>query len=473
MTEMTLHKLAEVLSGRVVGQFPLSQPLPTVGCHSIDSRTLNPGEIFWALPGSNQNGHAFVADALRRGASLAVVAEPVETGDGPQLLVADVQQAMTRLAVWQRQQQEALLIGVTGSVGKTTTRHLIYEVLASQFSGMQSLHNYNNALGVPLSLLSLAPEHEFGVLELGASARGEIAHLAGLVEPEIGVLTEVGPAHLDGFGSVETVLRAKAELLAALPKSGFAVLPYHLAEQPIVRNELTCRVISVGESWAATIQPERVVMAADGLHFSVDGDDYHLQVAGRHFLNSALISLAIGRELELTSAQIQAGFARFQPIAGRCQLRRIGGWQVLDDTYNASPLAMQAALAALQNLAGVSQRIAVLGDMLCLGETSTEYHRQLGRSVALSGFDHLLVYGEFASVVAQGALQAGMSGARIGVFETLPQLQEILSLWLEPRAGLLLKASRNMRLERLLSWLQAEAEEESLSAPLTEFRRVA
>lgn len=457
MNFTTLHQLAAILEGRLLSAPVGADPALAYSENSIDTRTLRPGDIFWALPGTARDGHDFVREAFQRGAAAAIVSRSQDQSAGPCIKVPHVSRALTRLAAWHRQRQDALLIGVTGSVGKTSTRHMLHGVLAERFAGLQSPANFNNRLGVPLSLLKLESRHEFGVLELAASARGEIADLAELVEPEVGLITQIAPAHLDGFGTIENVASAKSELFAALPENGFAVIPEQFAWLPAVKAAVRCPLLTVGTGPNCHVAAREVRHEAGRLRFRVEETTYSLRVPGAHFLNSALLSLAVAREFGLSPVQIQQGLERFQPIPGRCQLRKIGTWTILDDTYNASPVAMQAALTALQQLQVSGPRIAVLGDMLCLGDQAVRHHRKIGQEIARSKIDYLLTYGSAAREFALGAMQAGMSASRIGVFQDLEPLRDILSLWLAPDSAVLLKASRLMRLERLLPLLEQEA----------------
>ncbi len=434
----------------------------TISSISTDTRSLRRGDLFVALKGTQFDGHDFLDEAVARGAIGTVVSvnnKSCQTvGDqAASVAVDDPLQALQQLAQWNASQSDSLKIGVTGSVGKTTTRHMIHTVLSGQYRGIQSPGNYNNQIGVPLSLLCLSEEDEFGVIEFGASSPGEISNLAGWTEPEIGVLTNIGPAHLDGFGSVETVIQSKAELIDAVGANGLMFLPVEMACIPEIKRRLPARTITIGQADGSDILAEDVSFRQGVLQFSVAGEVYHLTVPGRHFLNSALIALGIARELGIPGRQIQQAFNQFKPLSGRCQLRQLGNWRVLDDCYNASPLSVAAGLDAIAELDGVSDRIAVLGDMLGLGKLSTYYHRKLGMQAAKSNLDFLVIYGEFAHDVAHGAIRAGMNGSRIGVFEDLDLLKEILELWMEQKCGLLIKGSRNMHMERVFAWLEERA----------------
>jgi len=461
MFTTTFSQLARVTGGKL--NAPAHCSAVSIESVSSDTRTLQQGDLFVALSGAKYDGHNFLEEAIARGAIGVVVSAGLNStlADGnnvPQVVVGDTLLALQKLAQWNAAQSDSLKIGITGSVGKTTTRHMIQTVLSQEFHGIQSPGNFNNQIGVALSLLQLKEEHEFGVIEFGASSPGEIAELARWTEPEIGVLTNLGPAHLDGFGSVETVIQSKAELIDAVGENGLMILPIETACIPEIKRRLPSRVITTGQLKECDVFAENLSFQQGVLQFSVEQNAYRLQVPGKHFLNAALISLGIARELGLSCQQIQAGFNQFKPLAGRCQLRRMGNWTIIDDCYNANPLSALAGLNAIAELAGVKNRIAVLGDMLGLGERAAHYHRKLGTQIAKSNLDFLLVYGQFANDVAHGALLAGMNGSRIGVFSDLGLLKEILALWLDDECGILVKGSRHMQMERVLTWLEKQAE---------------
>lgn len=427
---------------------------------SIDSRTLNPGDLFWALPGERTDGHQFAAAALERGAAAVVCqADRADTLSGPRIVVEDTLAALQRLAAWYRARQDALIIGVTGSVGKTTTRGLIHAALSSQFSGVQSPASFNNHLGVPLSLLEIEQHHEFAVLEFGASHVGEIRDLTRMAQPEVGVITAIGRAHLAGFGGIDGIIRGKGELLEALPTTGFAVLP---GDDPITRSlasRANCRTLFVGEQADNAVQATHVAAQDDKLTFAVDNTEFSVSVTGRHHLTNALIAVAIAREIGIDMTAIAEGLSRYVPSPGRCEWKSIGPWRVIDDTYNASPTAMNAALEVLSraHMLPGRRRYAVLGDMLELGDAAGGEHHTLGATAAQMQLDGILTCGEWASAVAEGASRAGIPPGRIVATPQLDVLLTVLDCWLEPGDVVLVKGSRGMQMERVIDWLRQRA----------------
>lgn len=464
MQPVPFHSLVSATQGEVLG---VPSPVPMVCRVEIDSRQVRPGDLFWALRGEHHDGHDFVVEAFRCGAIGAVVRRDRASSvldtlrtlpglklEGPLLAVEDPQAALADFARWYRSTQEGLVVGVTGSFGKTTTREMIHAVLSAAHSGVRSRKNFNNHIGLPLSLLELDQTHEFAVLEMGASAVGEIAQLARIARPEVGVITGIGLAHVEGFGSLEGIVLGKGELLEALPPRGFAVLP---GDDPVTRQmapRARCSVLFVGESESNHVRATDVRVANQRLTFVADDVQYCVPVTGRHFLRASLTALAIAREIGLTPSQIAAGFANFQPAPGRCHVQQIGPWTVIDDTYNANPASMRAACETLRDWQGARKRLLITGDMLELGEHAAEAHIELGRAAAEARVDGLLVLGQYAEHVMRGAFDGGLRRHRLVQCDQLDILLLVLDCILEPGDVLLIKGSRGMRMERVIDWLR-------------------
>ncbi|HEY0981277.1 MULTISPECIES: UDP-N-acetylmuramoyl-tripeptide--D-alanyl-D-alanine ligase [unclassified Schlesneria] len=427
----------------------------------IDSREVQPGSIFWALKGEHLDGHHFTGEAHQRGAHLSVVAaESASAVSGAVLIVDNPLTALGRFAAWHRHRLDPLVIGITGSVGKTTTRELTYAALGCQFQGIRSRKNYNNLIGLPLSLLELNSSHEFAVIEMGASRVGDIRELCDIACPEIGIVTAVGPAHLESFGSLAAVFQAKGELLEQLPTTGFAVLPGDDPDLRQMADRAPCPVIFVGQGDDNHIQATQIEPRPGNLRFHCEGTRFDVPVNGRHAVSNALCAIGVGLEIGIPIEQLASGLARFSPPPGRGGLQKIGPWTVLDDTYNASPLSVAAACHALNELAipGVQKRMLVLGDMRELGSTSKMEHERIGRLAAQLQIDRILVCGEFADDVARGAIQSGMNPEQVAAATHVESLLAVLNRWLEPNDILLVKGSRSTRMERVIEWLNSCAE---------------
>lgn len=449
---------------------------PVVGV-SIDSRTVKPGDVFFALPGTKHHGVLFADEAVSRGAVCVVTDHPltIQRTDRPQLVrfqpadtieidrrivrVPNAIAALQNLAAWNRRQSSAMIIGVTGSVGKTTTRQMIASVLSEHFCGIQSPRNFNNEIGVPLSLLQLDATHDFAVLEFGAGRLGDIAHLAEIAKPEFAVVTRVAAAHLESFGSIESIRRTKQELVESLASSGTAFLN---ADDPLVcsmKAATSGETVLFGTSQHADVRGSISSADAEACCLDVDAVPFHFHGA-QHLATAAMAAIAIGRFVGLSSPQIAAGLAKFRPDAGRGRIVQQTPWTVIDESYNASPASVLATIASLQNWKQSRHRILVLGEMLELGSESAQTHFEIGRALMSSAVDHTLVLGDHAEEVARGARSTGLSSNRISVFHDIGMLQVMLDCLLTPGDVVLVKGSRGMQMERVVAWLQEQ------SAPL-------
>lgn len=462
MQSIAFQSLIEVIGGTPIDIVDLDQHVTRV---ETDSRNVQPGDLFWALEGKRQDGHKFIKQALANGAIAVIVdAKKSSRVHGPRIEVDETLAALWQFANWYRKQFEALVIGVTGSVGKTTTRHMIATVLSTRYRGFESPENFNDQYGVPLSLLMLEPEHEFAVIELGASRAGEIEELAAVSEPEVGVITAIGPAHLDKFGTLEAIVKTKAELIDAIPESGFVVLNGDDRQIRQMAARAQCPAILVGEKDHNQIQATNVTLENSVLKFDVGESHFELSVAGRQHLTSALIAMGIARQLEMSDAEIAYGLRNFQPLDGRCNPLKVGEWTVIDDTYNATPLSMSAACHTLKDWKTTGKRILVTGDMLSLGDWTNDFHRMFGEEVARSKMTHLIAVGTHASIVTGSAKATGMDAGCLGTCRDHDLAIMLLDCWLEPDDVVLVKGARGMKMEAIVQGLQKLAEQRKNSS---------
>lgn len=455
MQPVSLRQLIAATDGRASGLENLETPVQRI---AIDSRRVRAGDVFWALKGTRHNGQNYVDQAWQNSAMAAIVEDASVVKPGrPAIIVEDTLLALWDFSHWYRQQFDALVIGVTGSVGKTTTRQMLNAALSTRFQGVQSPENYNNEFGVPLSLLEIEGDHEFAILELGASHEHEISDLARVALPEVGVITAIAPSHLEGFGSMEVIRRAKGELLEALPESGFAVLNGDDDNVRQLAPSAACRVIYVGEQPRNDLVAKWVRVENGWLRFRVDQSEFHVPVIGRHHLISAMVSVAIGREVDMTDEEIADGLRMFEAPPGRCQLQRFGPWTIIDDTYNANPASMAAACRTLRDWNTTHGKVIVLGDMLELGEQSRTYHEQLGALLAGMEFRHAIAVGPQAAAVAGSAKTAGMDAGCLGVCSDVQTARLLLDCWLQPGDVVLVKGSRGMKMEQVVEQLRQMA----------------
>jgi len=437
---------------------------------SIDSRAISEKDVFVAIIGRLHDGHRFVAEVVDRGIR-GLVVESNRAGSLPLLdwrkrtvscvAVPDTTVALGQLGAFHRMRTDVSVVAITGSNGKTTTRQMTAAVVSGRYRTLSTVGNFNNDIGVPLTLLRLEADHEWAVLELGTNHPGEIAALAEICRPDVGVITNIGPAHLEGLGSLEGVTRAKGELIEKLNASGMAVLN---ADDPrVLQLAKTCRhpVLLFGESENAVIRATDVVEKIGGISFELEMPDrtisIDLPVPGRFMVSNALAAAAVGYQLKVPAAAIKAGLENFKPIAGRLAiLRTAGNIHLIDDTYNANPASMQAAVRTLITLCGEHRAILVAGDMLELGEEAHRLHRDVGALAAASGVRRIYAVGNFASDIRQGALDGGLKPAAV-MTGSQADIIAALKQHLETGDWVLVKGSRSMAMERVVHALKAHS----------------
>jgi UDP-N-acetylmuramoyl-tripeptide--D-alanyl-D-alanine ligase len=433
MIRMTLGEAARIVGGELIGGADAASEFRGV---AIDSRRMISGGLFAALPGSRVDGHQFVPAALQKGAAGVLVSRFVP-GCEQQLRVTDVQQALGLLARAWRERLGTPIAGITGSNGKTTVKEMLAAILCEDARVLATEGNLNNELGVPLTLFRLGREHDFGVLEMAAAKRGDIRYLGEIVRPDAGMVNNVGPAHLDGFGDLEGVAHGKGEMYASLAEDGCAVFNHDEPWLPLWRDLSTAgREVTFGFGEGADVRPVR---KASGLrlHTPVGDCDLFVPLPGEHNLKNALAAASMALAFDIPLEQIRAGLAAIEPVPGRLNLRRAaGGWTVIDDTYNANPASLYAALKVLADQPG--ERWLVLGDMLELGEDSRKMHAEMGEAARHLGVRRLLGIG--ANTAA--AVEAFGGGAEL--FEDAETLIEALQETLHPGVACLVKGSRSM-----------------------------
>lgn len=457
--ELSTRDLAEVSGGHLV--FGAHGPLGPV---SIDTRTLAAGQAFFCIRGPRFDGHAFIDEALARGARVVVVDQQgVERlrGRDPRgatvIAVPDTVEALGAVAALHRRRFEGAVVGLTGSSGKTTTKELVAAVLRAAGPTLATAGNLNNHLGVPLTLLRLTGEHRFAVIEMGMNAPGEIAWLGTLAAPRIGVITTVGPAHLQGLGTVEAVAAAKGELFGALPPDGLAVMPSDIAFPWRVTMGLRAPLLLVGERPEDEVRLVKAQATADGAAgtVEVDGERHRLtlRMAGTHNLHNALLAVAVGRALGVPPAAAVAALAEVPPPSMRGELRRLpDGTEVVLDCYNANPQSMAAAVRTFAQRA--PDGVLVLGDMLELGAGAAADHEAIGRLVAgLPGHPLLVGVGPLAAALVEGARAAGLPADRCHLTRDAEEAAALLRTVRGEGRPILLKGSRGIRLERIFDAL--------------------
>jgi len=440
---------------------------------SIDSRSISADDVFVAIVGDVHDGHSFIKGVLEQGTGGLIVNEQ-KTKDLPVaewqaqniacVAVADTTRALGDLAAFHRSRTDVSVIAITGSNGKTTTRQMTADVVAKKFNTLSTVGNYNNQIGVPLTLLRLMPQHKWAVVELGTNSPGEIARLARICSPDIGVITNIGPAHLAGLGSLDGVMREKSQLIDHLKAGGKAVLNADDRRVYKLATQTKREVLLFGQSKNARIRATAVKEKKTGISFNLDLPQeslrVNLKVPGQFMVTNALAAAAVGHLLGLLAEEIQAGLEKFEPAWGRMNIfQTANGIHIIDDTYNANPDSMRAAITTLKSLRANNRSILVAGDMLELGEQSSSLHRQVGAWAAAAGISRIWVTGDFAGDVISGAKDAGMKVEQIftgSQEELLVDLQKSL----KPGDWVLVKGSRGARMDavvkRLKEWAGVE-----------------
>lgn len=444
-----LPKIVQTVNGRLLPAGALAR----INGVSTDSRTVAAGNLFVALKGPNFDGHQFLAVAAQQGAAAAICEHPVPDVSLPQIIVSDTLRALGDLAAAWRRQFELPIAAITGSSGKTTTKEMLAAILGIDTPGLKTEGNFNNLIGLPLTVFKLSPTHRWAVLEMGMSERGEIARLAEIAAPTVGLVTNVAAAHLSTLKSLDGVARAKGELFVALQPGSSAVVnsdDERVLALPVANG---VRRILYGLTDKAEVRAEEIATIGTTVRFRlctpVGTAPVQLNLPGRHNVANALAATAAALTMGSALEAVVAGLEAFRPTRGRMETVLLANdILLLEDTYNANPLSVKAALAALNDLGAGQRRIAILGDMLELGENTAELHREVG-SFAATHCDCLIVLGAQAEALANGARSAGMSDAVITVVASHDQANAQLAQLVQPGDRILVKGSRGMKMERI------------------------
>lgn len=434
---------------------------------STDSRTLEEGALFVALRGPNFDGDQFATAAARRGAGALLLAAGEEEereaellrelpGEVPVLRHADPRRALADLAAWHRSRLEIPVVGITGSCGKTTTKNILVQLLAEERRVVGSPSSFNNDIGVPHTLFLADETTETLVVEMGTNQRGDIASLCRTARPNGAILTNVGASHLEGLHSVEGVAQEKGDLIASLPSDGFCVLNADCPWSSRQRSLTSAPVTTFSVEGRGDLDASDVWFHSAGTTFKLEGREVTFPLLGLHNLQNLLGALAVCRGLGIDLERVLPRVSNLSGSRRRLEKKRLGELTLLDDTYNANPQSAKASVRVLAGIHGHARRVMVLGDMLELGQLAAESHHALGRFAAASGLDLLLLVGELTRATAAGALEGGLDEERILHFGSLNEALVAIPGLLTPGDLVLVKGSRRMGLERLVSVLEEE-----------------
>lgn len=426
---------------------------------SIDSRTVKPGEVFIALRGESHDGHDHLREAVKGGAALTVVDRNTAPGDlklapVPTVVVPDTLKALQSLASYWRDRHTLPALAVVGSVGKTTTKEMMASILSTAGPCLKNPGNLNNHVGLPLSLLQLDDFHSYAVLEIGANIPGEVRYLASLLKPLAAVLTRIGWAHLEGFKTLENLVAEKGSVLQEVPPSGWCAINADDPNQADMAVKAACDVITYGIG-TGDVSAEGIILSEAETSFILTlpsgKERVHLKGFGRHFVENALAAVASTLPLEVSVEQMIAGLGTWRPADGRGEISTpLPGVHFIDDTYNANPLSVQAALTNLAQLSHEGVTVAVLGEMKELGDFFEEGHHQVGSDVARLGIDYLIAVGPAAEHIARGARDSGMDAARILESENNDEAVLALEPLLIEGVWVLFKGSRAAKMEEIM-----------------------
>lgn len=456
MINVSLQWVAERLDARLLNISNVESLV--IDKVSTDTRESLHDALFIALQGANFDAHEFVAEALQQGAKAVVCNRPLDV-DIPQLVVADTRYALGQLGAAIKAEVAPTTIAITGSNGKTTVKEMLASILSQHNSVLATEGNFNNDIGVPLTLLRLTHQHQLAVIELGANHPGEIAYTTALVKPDVAILNNVSAAHVEGFGSVQGVARAKTEIFRGLPPQGLAITPLDSDFYPCwQRHREGKRLHTVGVTDNANVFASNIILNDEGkasftLHLHGQTAEVALQVTGRHNVMNALAAAAAAHEVGTSMADIKAGLQQLTPVAGRLTTYKLTPQvRLIDDTYNASVASTKAALDLLGSYAGY--RIMVFGDMGELGADSRAYHEEIGAYALANDIDNLLTLG----VLSQSASEVfnGRGGRHFSSLEQLLQavLHKITEQSPQQAVTVLVKGSRSAHMERVVKALQ-------------------
>ena len=429
---------------------------------SIDSRTIKKGEIFFALKGERFDGHDFLQGAIDKGAKAVVVSKKKKfAAKIATINVAHTLTALQELAKFYRQKFNPVVVGVTGSNGKTTAKDMLKSLLSSKYRVVATPGNYNNIVGLPLTLFEISPETEFLVLEMGANHAGEIKRLAEISLPQMGVITNIGATHLQFFRCISNVLSAKMELVQLLPRRGKIALNIDDAHLKSQFEKIKQKIITFGTNPQADVRASNVVVSSPGekerLSFTInvgrDREEFNLYCIGRYNIYNALAAISVAKEFGVSLSLMADVLGKFKFPKLRMEKLKYGEVTIVNDAYNANPTSVKAVLSELISSFPSRRKIVVLGDMLELGRMSRKFHQEIGKIVATSPIYSLITIGEDARFIAQAAGKWGMERNNIFSFKDKKVASRKLKELLEPKDAVLIKGSRKMGLEEVIRFL--------------------
>lgn len=433
---------------------------------STDSRTIKNGELFIPIKGERFDGHDYIKNAFCSGAAGTITQRDIENVDkeavkGVIIKVDDTLKSLKKLALYYRQKFKIPFIGITGSVGKTGTKDMISCILAQECNVLKTEGNFNNEIGVPLTIFNLEPYHEVAVLEMGMSNFGEISSLTSIVRPKVVVITNIGMSHIENLGSRQNILKAKMEILEGVPRDGLVVLNGDDSLLYGLKGFLDKHTVYYGMDEGLDYQAYNIQNAGEsGVYFDINIRDreykIHIPLPGVHNVHNTLAAIAVATEMGMPIDRIIEGIKNFTPDKMRLNIISYNGIKIINDTYNANPQSMEAALKVLKDINSSKRRIAVLGDMLELGEWAYDAHFNLGKFAISLGIDYIITVGQNGKNIAEGALEAGARYDKVRTFSDNAEALKFLKSFVTNDDVILIKGSRGMQMEEIVLDLTKE-----------------
>lgn len=462
---MTGMKVSDIVKA-TNGQFLWGDSKKTITGITTDSRKSGKGAFFVPIEGPTFDGHDFIKAAFDGGAVGAVTHKDVDVVlDRSLIKVENTFKALSDIARYYRAKFDIPFIAITGSVGKTTTKDMVAAALTSGFNVLKTKGNFNNEIGLPQTIFELKKQHEIGVVEMGMSGLGEIHNLASIVKPDVAVITNIGLSHIEKLGSRDAILKAKLEILDFFSSDGLVILNGDDEMLYELKGKLPYKTIYFGienkecDYVAKNINATEKSIAYDVCYGVDEAEKVELKMVGQHNVYNSLCAIAVARHYGLPIASISKKLSKFKPTQMRMEIISCDGITLINDCYNASPSSMEAAIKVLSDMEA-KRKIAILGDILEMGDFAPTAHHVIGRKVAESDIDFLLTVGQNAKIIADGALDAGMESTKVMHFENNKAVCVFLNAFLNEEDKILVKASRGMKFEQISSFIQNYCEEE-------------
>ena len=451
--DLTVAELCDILESNPVGLTARAAKRKVKLC--LDSREAGPGVVFWPLKGARFDAHSFIPEVMKKGALMSVM----DAGRAEESLadvyvpVDDSNQALLKLARGYQRLFKVKKVAVTGSNGKTTTKEMLKAVLSTQFKTMATEGNLNNQIGVPRTLFHLKHSDEVAVVEMGTNAPGEIHPLSMAVEPDIAVITNVGASHSERLQDLDHVFKEKVTIADGLRKGGLLVVNADDPRLAKLRTNTRYRVLTFGIK-RGVIRPENLKWDSNACaSFKIGRTEFHLSVPGIHNVYNALATIAVATSLRMSKTAVAKALEKFRAASMRMEIRKGVGIKVVSDCYNANPSSMRMALQTIGAIENATRKVAILGDMLELGSSAEDLHREIGELVPQMKFDMLVAVGKLSLNIQKGAIAAGMDKKNALHFDTVDEAMDFLSENVHFGDVLLVKASRGMKLEQVVDKL--------------------